>query len=275
MKYDVLEPYKEYLQRNLTPNTAKTYYTAIKKLFQGYSFDNPQDISQNFLERELPKRFTTKNEFSAAKNGLKWMQKRYPNLQLPTEEFFRANSLRKRNFSKRPKKVIYLHPTQRRINQMQNPKFKYAYRLAMISGLRVSELADLEASDLTFHDGQIKVCIRHGKGGHGGTIQCRTDVYLYEKLKEYTKEHSCGKLFYNQETLRKEAARVGFECHDLRRIYAIKCKQELKQEMPGVQADKVVQQNLRHERFSTTKRYLYNRKLKVEYEQKDKTNTKL
>lgn len=33
MKYDILLGFKRYLQDNLNPNTAKTYYSAVKKVF--------------------------------------------------------------------------------------------------------------------------------------------------------------------------------------------------------------------------------------------------
>lgn len=272
MKYSVLEPFREYLYEKLPKNTASTYYGAVKKLLQDCNFSNAEEISCEFLERELPRRFATKNEYSAAKNGLKHLQKLYPQLKLPSEDTFRSQSLHKRNFSKRPKKVMYLHPTQRKINQIQDEKLKYAYRLSLISGLRVSELADLEGRDLTFCEGQIQVTVRKGKGGHGGTISCRFDPYLYQRLQAFVQEQpeSEEKLFYGERKLRKEAEQLGFECHDLRRIYAMELKKELKKEMTAKEADQIVQERLRHNRFSTTKRYLYNRKLKLEYEKQRK-----
>lgn len=277
MKYDILENLQSYLQENLTPNTARTYYTSVTKLFSDIQFTNVSQISREYLEKQLAERFSTRNEFSAAKNGLKWMARLYPQLQLPSEEYFRSRSRQKRNFSKRPKKVIFLHPMKRTINQIRDDRLRYAYRLALISGLRVSELADLRGQDLAFADGRISVTVRHGKGGHGGVVECRPDAYLYERLKTYTRNHPEERLFYGEAYLRREANRLGFECHDLRRAYAIETRRELKKQMPAAEADAVVQKNLRHARFSTTKRYLYNRKLKLEYEheQKDKKQQEL
>lgn len=266
MKYDFLEPLQSYLKENLTPNTARTYYSAVTKLFSESQFTDVSQIPREYLEKQLVERFSTRNEFSAAKNGLKWMARLYPGLQLPAEEYFHSQSVRKRNFSKRPKKVIFLHPVERTINQISDEGLRYAYRLALISGLRVSELAELRAGDLAFEGGRIYVTVRHGKGGHGGVIQCRPDAYLYDRLKAYTQGHGEGRLFYGEAYLRREANRLGFECHDLRRAYAIMTRNELKKKMPAAQADAIVQENLRHARFSTTKRYLYNRKLKMEYE---------
>lgn len=266
MKYDILEPFKEYLQENLPKHTAGTYYSAVTKLFKEVQFNSLEQITPEWILENAKENFKTKNEFSAVKNGLKWLGRLHPELQLPTEEAFLNVSSRKRNFSKKRKKVIYLNPTQRKINQISNEKLRYAYRLALVSGLRVSELADLEAEDISFREGKIYVNVRHGKGGHGGVVECTQDTYLMERLPGFLEENTLGKLFYSESYLRQCADKLGIECHDLRRIYAINTRNQLKKEMPIAEANLMVQRSLRHERFSTTKRYLFNRKLKFEYE---------
>ena len=271
MKYDILEPFKEYLKENLKPNTAKTYYAAVVKLFKDSQFDSLKQIDKEWMLQETAKRFTTRNEYSAVKNGLKWLKKYNPDLALPSEKEFCAISIRKRNFSRKPKKVIYLKPTQRKINQISNDRLRYAYRLALVSGLRVSELADLEADDITFNDGKIFVRVKNGKGGHGGLVECREDPYLYERLPEFLRKYPEGKVFYTECYMREKADELGIECHDLRRIFAQTTREELKKEMPVAAANEIVQQRLRHARFSTTKRYLFNRKLKFEYEEIDES----
>lgn len=269
MKYDILEPFKEYLKENLSQNTAKTYYAAVVKLFKDSQFDSLGQIDKEWIQQEAAKLFTTRNEYSAVKNGLKWLKKYSPDLNIPTEKEFCAVSIRKRNFSKKAKKVIYLKPTQRKINQISNDRLRYAYRLALASGLRVSELADLEADDFSFKDGKIFVRVKKGKGGHGGLVECREDPYLYERLPGFLQNYREGKVFYSESYMREKADELGIECHDLRRIFAITTREELKKDMPVAMANEVVQQRLRHARFSTTKRYLFNRKLKFEYEEKE------
>lgn len=269
MKYDFLEPFKEYLYQNLTKNTAKTYYAAIVKLLADIQFSDIRQITAEWMLEEAGRKFHTKAEFSAAKNGIKWLGKFYPDLRIPAEEEFRAVSVHKRNFSKKPKKTIYLNPTRRKINQIRDKKLKYAYRLALVSGLRVSELADLEAGDFSFESGKIYVRVRHGKGGHGGVVECREDPYLYERLPPFL-EQSNGKVFYSDSYMKEKAGQLGMECHDLRRIFAIETRNELKREMPVSAANDIVQERMRHSRFSTTKRYLFNRKLKFEYEDEEK-----
>lgn len=275
MKFDLLEPFHKYLQEELKPNTAKTYYAAVVKLFKDIQFNSLKEINKEWLLEESKKKFRTRNEYSAVKNGLKYLRKIYPELKLPTEEEFHNVSVKKRNYSKRPPKIIYLKPTQRKINQIRNERLRFAYRLALVSGLRVSELADLEASDLTFKDNKIFVRVQKGKGGHGGIVECNPDPYLSNKLPEFVKGYPEGKIFYSESYMIENAEKLGIECHDLRRIFAIQTRQELKKEMPVEKANEIVQQRLRHSRFSTTKRYLFNRKLKFEYEKEDEDKSSL
>lgn len=265
MKYDILEPFKEYLYSQLPANTARTYYTAVNKLFKDIQFNSLEQIDKDWINEKCRELFKTRNEYSAVKNGLKRLKEYDSTLQLPSEDEFHAVSIRKRNRRKKPTKIIYLKPTQRKINQLSDEKLRYAYRLAMVSGLRVSELA--EASDIEINNEKIFVTVRHGKGGHGGKIECSPDSYLQKKLPEFLVKHKTDeKLFYSEVYLRQRATELGIECHDLRRIFAITTRNALKKEMPVEEANAIVQQRMRHARFSTTKRYLFNRKLKFEYE---------
>lgn len=266
MKYDLLIPFKKQLlcDGSIAPNTAKTYYSAVEKIFRDQQFGSFQDIDPKFIENVLPGMFKTKNEFSAAKNGLLRLHKMYPDLIIPDENFFSDASSRKRNFSKRPKKTIDLDRVKRCVNQMSDKKLKLAYRLAMVSGLRVSEISALNASDLLFNDGVIQVSVKHGKGGSNGLVTCLDDQYLYRELLRYIESLIEGneRLFYSDSHMRREAGRLNLECHDFRRIFAITLRNQLKAEGKDLkETDKTVQEQLRHKRFSTTKRYLYNRKL--------------
>lgn len=269
MKYDILESFKEYLLENMSPNTAKTYYVAVDKLFKSLQFTSLSQIEPDWLLTETKERFRTKSEYSAVKNGLLRLQQYDSSLRLPTEEQFREVSLKKRNFSKKPRKVIYLKPIQMKINRISDKKLKIAYRLALVSGLRVFELADLEASDIEFIENEIFVNVRNGKGGHGGRVECLHDDYLLEQLSVYLEEHPEGKLFYSAQHMKNYAGLHGFECHDLRRAFSIRLRDELKKEMPVTEANEIVMERMRHARFSTTKRYLFNRKLKMEYEKRE------
>ncbi len=276
MKYDLLEPYKEYLNTIYGKNTARKYYSSVVKLFRDKQFNDLAEIDLDFIKTELPERFKTRNEFSAAKNGLIHLKELYPALPLPDEEYFHCVSMKKRNRSKKPKKYLYLDPIRRTVNQIDNPKLKYAYRLALISGLRVSELGALKASDLHFNDSDgkiIHVDVKHGKGGSNGCVECLPDAYLYEHLQKFTKEHPEGNLFYSEAHMRKEADRLHLECHDFRRIFSQQLCSKLKAErdLEQKEINAAVQERMRHKRFSTTKRYLYNRKLCIKPQRSNTT----
>lgn len=94
MKYDLLEPYKEYLNTIYGKNTARKYYSSVVKLFRDKQFNDLAEIDLDFIKTELPERFKTRNEFSAAKNGLIHLKELYPALPLPDEEYFHCVSMK-------------------------------------------------------------------------------------------------------------------------------------------------------------------------------------
>ncbi|SFS08009.1 site-specific integrase [Anaeromicropila populeti] len=263
MKFDILEDYKQYVQEHTkSPQTAKKYYSAVKNLFADIQFNHLQEIEQEYLKGKLST-LKTKNEFSAAKNGLKLLHQFDSTLKLPDEAFFKENSLHKKNHRKKAE-PIYTDETMRKVNQIQNKKLKLAYRLAVISGLRVFELEALTPEDFDFQeDGTISVNVRNGKGGKNGIVYCRKDNYVFQELKKYIQENGKAdtRLFYSEEYMREKANDLGLECHDFRRIYAFLHRKELKESgMNTYDANKIVQENMRHSRFKTTRRYLYGKK---------------
>lgn len=259
MKFDILEGFYDYVKENVkSAETARKYYGAVKKLFEGIQFNNLQEVEREQLEQRLSL-ITGKNNFSAAKCGLKLLKEFDPGLNIPDESFFRATSAHKKNHRKNAKRKIYVDKTKRTVNQISNIKFKLAYRLALISGLRVSELEDLTKNDIKFKDGKIIIQVLHGKGDKQRVVECMDDSYVYNKLSEYVVyKKDYEKLFYAESTMRKKANELGLECHDFRRIYSHNHKKEMKKDgSTNYQANKVVQKNLGHVRYKTTKRYLY------------------
>ena len=79
MKYDILEPYKEFLYDQLTANTARKYYSCMVKFLQGVEIYRVEDLSLEYLQIELPQRFRTKNELSALYSVDKCVPKGYCN----------------------------------------------------------------------------------------------------------------------------------------------------------------------------------------------------
>jgi Site-specific recombinase XerD len=265
MKYDILTGFREHLENIVdNKNTADRYYFAVDRLFRPLRFNRLEEISPEWLTEQLAN-VSGKSEFSAVRNGLKYLAGYDGGLQLPPEQFFKETGRSKSNYSKRPVKTLYLDNINRTVNGMENLKLKLAYRLMMVSGLRVFEVAALRKEDIAIEGNVITLHVRNGKGGKEGVVVCMPDVYLAKQLQNHINLSSPGeRLFYSTDYMKHEAGRHGFECHDLRRIAAITYRQERVRE-PGMepeQANTDTQAFLRHERFSTTKRYLFNRKLK-------------
>ena len=253
--------FREYLNNNYNKNTADRYYFAVDKLLKGIQFNNVNEINIKFVEENLSK-IRTKSNFSAAKNGLKQFNIVFPELVLPNEEYFKNLSVKKKNRSIKPKNTLYLDEIRRKINSLKNNKYKYAFRLMLISGLRVNETAALTKSDIVISDNKITIMVRNGKGGSNGLVECLPDEYLIKKLNEYIHDKAEDeKLFYTTKTMQSKAQKIGIECHDLRRIAAITHRKMNVKEQGVYVANNGVKKLLRHKRFSTTKRYLFNKKL--------------
>lgn len=253
-------------------NTADRYYYALCNFFREYQIDDFSKITQENVLEALS-HCKTKNYCAALKLGLKNLKEYRLEISLPAMEEMAEIQRRKRNRSLRPEKVIYIADVQEKIKRIRDKKLKYAYQLMMDSGLRTSETAALEKEDIQISRDGITVNVRHGKGDSNGLVTCLRDPYLEARLPKYLQSLPEGeKPFYEAITMKKKAGVLGLECHDLRRIAAITFrngKMEERRHMKGLeiptvpQIDEATKEFLRHKRFSTTKRYLYNRKLRV------------
>lgn len=276
MKYDILNEFKAYLQANLNKNTAKTYYSAVNKVFENIDFNDLQDVSEDKILDRI-KKLSSKNQVSAAKNGLKYLQVVNNHLQMPADARFAEISKHKRNYVKSRGKTVDFDLMQRKVNALKNKKLKLAYRLASISGLRVSELADLEAKDIKFlENGVISVSVQHGKGDKSGQVDCLEDKYVYDNLKDFCQKNNTGKIFYSESYMREKAHDLGIEMHDFRRAYAKLKKMEcMAAGSTAYEANGAVKEGLRHSRFSTTKRYLYGKKIVTKKKFEKKTSKEI
>lgn len=270
MKYDILNGFKSYIDLKLNTNTSKTYYSAVNSLFKDADFSTLQQVSEEYLIEKLRK-IKTKNKLSAAKNGLKHLKEYDKRLKIPSDEMFSDIAKHKKNYVKSKGKRVDYDKMMKKVNAGRDLKMKYACRLAAVSGLRVSELSDLEPEDLHFNEDTITVHVRNGKGGKEGDVTCLNDKYLYEHLQEHVQETGPGeKLFYSEAYMRKYAWKQGIEMHDFRRAFAILQKKKLlKEGKSAAESNKVVQEQLRHSRFSNTKRYLYGRKVLIKDKKSD------
>ena len=269
----LLKDFREQLREALgNRNTADRYYYAVCGFLREYKIDDLSKITaENVLEALGGCK--TRNRCSALKLGLKHLSAYAPELDIPKPEDMDALQHGKRDRSVLPPKTIYSDRVEDTVKRLRDKKLKYAYRLMMDSGLRVSEAAALEKEDIQCSGDGITVHVRHGKGGSNGYVTCLRDPYLEKRLPAYLNAlPEDTKPFYAAQTMKCKAVELGLECHDFRRIAAIRFRQERMEErrrmkgleIPSVpEIDEETKDFLRHERFSTTKRYLYNRKLKV------------
>lgn len=261
MKYDVLYGFEGYLKQKYCANTAKKYYQEVKKIFEDMQFDSLGEIDTKMVGHKI-RLIHQQGRFSAAKQGLIALHDYDRSFILPDEKVW--EDAPKFNRCKSRGQEIHVDKNFRTINQISDKKLKLGYRLMLISGLRVSEVAGLEKEDILIReDGGIGLHIRNGKGGKTGDVVCMKDGYVAEYLAELLDSTDPGrKVFYAASTMEKEAANLGMECHDLRRIYSKHRLRELIEEeaMSKGKAHQIVQKELRHENGKTTDLYLYGRK---------------
>lgn len=251
-------------------NTRDKYYYAVTAFFKKLQFNNLGDIDAVKI-KEMLKDIKGKSKFSAIKNGLKYLKMFDDTLNIPDEKWFNEISKTKKNHSTRAKKNIYYDEVMKKINAIKNEKMKFAFRLMAISGLRVYETSKLKKENISVEDNKIFIIVEHGKGGSNGIVECIPDSYLIDKLPNYLEKFDdTDNIFYAAQTMKKKANELNIECHNFRRIAAIKFKKIQKENgRTKEEADDNTRIFLRHERFSTTKRYLYNRKLSYK-EKKEK-----
>lgn len=259
MRYDVLLPLKEELERTCkSPQTAKTYYQAVKNALENQQFDRPGEIDPGKIKESLTA-IRSASELSAAKNGLKMLQALYSEVRIPEEEWFQEVQGTKTRRRKTRAEPIQLESIKHKINALKDDRLKLAYRTALNSGLRVSELADLKPGDLQFKEGaRIGYVVRRGKGGKPRELVGLPDPYLHERLQQLmTATPPDQRLFYSNSHLRKRAYELEFECHDLRRVNAQDYRRFVRGEgLSAYEANGAVMESLGHTRFRTTARYL-------------------
>jgi len=271
MKYDILNAFREHLNAVCdNKNTADRYWFAVDKLFKDLQFNTLGEIPSETIERLLTAA-PNKNRFSAAKNGLTHLKAFDKGLNLPPDKFFRETAARKKNRSVKPAKTIELDAVHRKVNAIRDVRLKTAFRLMERAGLRVSECAALTKRDIFIDGSAIKIDVRHGKGGSNDIVTAmlagdgRPDDWLSGELSKLLEPLNNGeKPFYAAQTMKNKAHDLGIECHDFRRMAANAFRDERRADGGELyDANEETRDFLRHTRFSTTKRYLRNRKLKI------------
>ena len=252
-------------KKELRDNTKRCYLSSFKRFMRKNRESKNNDVLNNL------KSIKNKTELSQVINSIRLIQDNNKNINIIPENSLKEiikNKSKNRHKSYEP---YELSDKLRRINRIRDEKHRLAYRLMIVSGLRVFEVEALIKEDIEIEDNDIFVTVRDGKGGKYGEVKCLEDKYLAKKLKEFLKYKSNDeKLFYSKRTMQAKAQELGFKCHDLRRAYAKLVKKELMEELVEVNEDekeKIIEEEikaaLRHSKFETSKKYLYSKRIKV------------
>lgn len=202
--------YFEFLKmKNLSDETARTYYLRLQYYFKNKNTDILKDKDKSYInqvKQAVQYYFQAQDEY-------------YNDDTIYLDELHDRAKKRRKN----PVKTLKLKKVNLKINLMREKEIrkKIAFRLEQISSLRVSEIANLEPRDIEFLDNhRIKIVVKKGKGGKRRTVIGFNDKYVWEKLKEL-KPCKNGKIFHSASTLMKKAKDLGFKTHKLRKVCPI------------------------------------------------------
>lgn len=254
----MLADYRSWLETKYTPATAKAYYVRICSLLKGQPVNdtgkrlNVDKVLDRFAELEH------KNEFSQAKNSFLHFCE-FQNIPLSFEDVKRIEQMQSNARKKyRKLKAIDYITIDNKIKHLKNEKLKLSFQMLTATGLRVSELAQITPAHCVIKSESLSFRFI-AKGGNLNTVTLSKsdNPELYERLKELiTHTSPQRKIFYSSSYLQKQAKRLGFTCHDLRRACA-------KIEYKKSQSKAEVKKKLRHSTVKTTNIYL-NSKVSIE-----------
>lgn len=257
MKYDVLEKYKKFLSTQFQLTTVNTYYNRMDNLLEGQDLLNPlENLNMEMIFNNLAK-IKYKNYFSQSKNALLYFLMFY---DIPLDKSFqnKMEGLEKNLVRKNRKLMgVQYSDVKNRINHIRNRKLRLSYQVMLSTGLRVSELSQIKKSDCVVTDKEIIFCFM-GKGGRKEqsvlTRQEYSNVYR-NLIMAIEKIPDDKNIFYSSNYLQQSCGRLGFHCHDLRRLFA-------KLECQKTKSKEKTKEKLRHTDMKTTEIYL-NSKVKL------------
>lgn len=247
-------------KKKISKTTAKTYYSCLNVLNKEIDNLNGSSV-KNFLFSKIDSRNQFLKFTSAIRKYEKHVLGEDRGILFGEPEIELFSHFKKQGLPKGKEPKVSEKTALRKINALRNEKLKYALRLQIKSGLRISEIADLEKNDIEFVDGKIKIHVRRGKGDKSRDVNVIEDNYLYARLPQYIEKSNEGKLFYTTDSLRIRASRYGIESHDLRRLNARKrLSSEMNKGKKRADAKKIVQRELGHETTRVTDLYITKRR---------------
>lgn len=249
MLYDTIDLFKEYLGQRLSPETARTYTTHIKPLLKTQSINFTADRLDVGKVIAFLAQVKNKNNYAKYKNAFLYFC-HFLNITLTDGQLRQIKEIGKQ----KPKKYRQLQATRfdvidKKIKRLRNKKLKLSYQALLATGLRVAELAQITKDDCLIIGDELHFYFI-GKGGIPSTttISKKENHQLFDNLITLI-EASKHKIFYSASYLQTNAKKLGFGCHDLRRIYA-------KAEYKKTKSKDLVRRKLRHSHIKTTNIYL-------------------
>lgn len=215
MNQDYLKTLKDYCKKQDNSKTLLNYYTFLNKLIQNSKSLKKEDVKE-YLENNL----VNKKDISKTKSGLKMFCDFYNNNGFDYS-IFEEVAKKKPQYKKEKEEIFDAAKTFRRINSIKDKRKKLAYKLMLNAGLRISEVSKLKKCNIRIVDNKILVNIVNSKYGKSRKLYALQDDYLLENLKTVLDEleHE-DRLFHGESSLTKQAQKLDFHCHDLRKCYA-------------------------------------------------------
>lgn len=168
------------------------------------------------LDDYVKQKIKDKKQLSRLKCGLKEIGAAKEDLQKLDKAFTFM-----KKYKKAPEPQFKLKNIVNAIDRLKNKRLKIAYRLQIISGLRIGEIAKLTKKDISIDldTSQIIIEVIKGKGNKDRRVKCFIDDWVLEELIKLT-ERKNGNLFYSKSYLMNKASKLNFHTHDLRKTNA-------------------------------------------------------
>jgi integrase len=215
-KKQILNNFKNILEKNFSHDTAKTYFSSLNCALKNQEFTSKDELKWDLIiEHTLT--LKNRNQVSKLKNALKHFDH--------DNYIFHRDNLNKIHLSKwKAKRKLHetfmLDQTLKRINNIRNDKLKIGFRLMLLTGIRVQELSNLKKSDIKFEKTsnrknskeKYQVTVIRGKGGKTRSIFGIRDAFVQDKLKELI--NNCkkddDKVFYSANYMQQTATKLIF-----------------------------------------------------------------
>ena len=251
----------------LSPNTRRGYYTALKRLSEGFRGLLINDIDQIHIQSEI-------NRLSGRLNPK--TVKNTAHLITPVLAMYRPQFTYRITLPQ-TKPVDYYTPTADEVrsilDSVRGTKYYIPFTLG-VCGMRRSEICAATISDIDGHYLRITKALVHGEDGKTVRDNAKTErsvrrIYLSDELLDLIQAQ--GEIYSGDDTslykrLRREQNKLGihpFRFHDLRAFFASYAH------LQGI-PDQLIQEAGGWKTASTMQR-IYRRAISDEYEQSQKT----